>query len=97
MFLQELVLLHPILYSPFLFINNIKNLFITEILKKNNYYITKLNRKGKIIFDIIENDPHLFSEKNLSYEDYILFMFTGYYTENILRSGYKKTKPKGGA
>jgi len=77
--------------------NNLRNLFISEILKKNNYYISRLNPKGKIIFNMIENDANLFSEKNMSYEDYVLFMFTGYYTENILSSNYgKETDQNGG-
>jgi len=78
--------------------NNIRNIFATEILKKNNYYISRLNRKGKIIFDILEKEPNLFEEKSLKYEDYLLLMFTGYYTKNILTSTYgKEEKNAGGA
>ena len=72
--------------------NNVKSLFVTEILKKNNYYISRLNKKGKIIFNILESNPNLFSDESISYEDYILFMFAGYYTENILSSSYGKEK-----
>ena len=69
--------------------NNIRNLFVTEVLKKNNYYIEKMGKKGKFIFNVIEeNLGELFNEKGLSFEDYILLLFTGYYTENILASRY---------
>ena len=69
--------------------NNIKNLFVTEVLQKNNYYIQKMNPKGKLIFSLIENDVNsLFNEENnLSFEDYMLSIFAGYYTENILKKG----------
>ncbi|MCE7699994.1 MAG: hypothetical protein K8E24_014625, partial [Methanobacterium paludis] len=69
--------------------NNIKNLFVTEVLQKNNYYIQKMNPKGKLVFNLIENDVNsLFNEENgLSFEDYLLSIFAGYYTENILKKG----------
>ncbi|MDO5851595.1 MAG: hypothetical protein Q4Q23_03830 [Methanobacteriaceae archaeon] len=72
--------------------NNIKNLFVTEILQKNDFYIKHMNEKGKIIFKIFENDlSSVFSEKkNYSYEEYLLLMFTGYYTTNILSSSENK-------
>lgn len=69
--------------------NNIKKLFVTEILQKNNYYINKVNKKVKVIFNLFEmslND--LFDEENMEYEDYVILLFTGYYTENILVTSY---------
>jgi CRISPR-associated protein Csh1 len=69
--------------------NNIKNLFVTEVLQKNNYYIQKMNPKGKLVFNLFESDLNsLFNEEtNLSFEDYLLSIFAGYYTENILKKG----------
>jgi CRISPR-associated protein Csh1 len=69
--------------------NNIKSLFVTEVLQKNNYYIQKMNPKGKLVFKLIESDLNsLFNEQNgLSFEDYLLSIFAGYYTENILKKG----------
>lgn len=69
--------------------NNIKSLFVTEVLQKNNYYIQKMNPKGKLVFNLFENDLNsLFNEENgLSFEDYLLSIFAGYYTENILKGG----------
>ena len=69
--------------------NNIKNLFVTEVLQKNNYYIQRMNPKGKLVFNLIENDVNsIFNEENnLSFEDYLLSIFAGYYTENILKGG----------
>lgn len=69
--------------------NNVKNLFVTEVLQKNNYYIQRMNPKGKLVFNLIENDANsLFNEENdLSFEDYLLSIFAGYYTENILKKG----------
>lgn len=69
--------------------NNIFKLFVTEILQKNNYYIEKMNIKSKIIFKLFENDlNNLFNEENFTFEDYIILLFTGYYTTNILSSKY---------
>jgi CRISPR-associated protein Csh1 len=77
--------------------NNIRNLFVTEVLKKNNYYIEQMGKKGKFVFNLIEEDlGELFNEKGLSFEDYILLLFTGYYTENILASTYGAKKENGG-
>ena len=65
--------------------NNVKKLFATEILQKNIYYINKMSKKSKIMFDIIESNlEKLFEEDDMTYEDYILTLCTGYYTENIL-------------
>ncbi len=74
--------------------NNIKKLFTTEVLQKNNYYIGGMNKKGKFIFKILETSLNtLFDEENYYFEDYLLLIFTGYYTENILSSSYgAKTK-----
>ena len=30
----------------------------------------------------------LFDEENMEYEDYVILLFTGYYTENILVTSY---------
>jgi CRISPR-associated protein Csh1 len=70
--------------------NNIRKLFVTEILQKNNFYIEKMNKKGKYIFKILENDlDSIFNEEyDFDYEDYLLLLFTGYYTTNILRGNY---------
>ena len=69
--------------------NNIKKLFTTEVLQKNNFYISSMNKKGKFIFKILENNLNdLFDEENFYFEDYLLLIFTGYYTENILSSSY---------
>lgn len=74
--------------------NNIRNLFVTEVLQKNNYYIAKMNKKGKFIFKLFENDiDSLFNESDgFSFEDYIILIFTGYYTENVLSSSYGTKK-----
>ena len=71
--------------------NNIKKLFVNEVLQKNNFYISKMNAKGKSIFEIFELDcGNLFDESdNFDYEDYLLLIFTGYYTQNILVTKYK--------
>lgn len=71
--------------------NNIKKIFVTEILQKNNFYINKLGKKGKFVFTLLEmNADILFDESNdFDYEDYILLLFTGYYTQNILINNYK--------
>ena len=71
--------------------NNIKKIFVTEILQKNNFYINKLGKKGKFVFTILEiNIDILFDESNdFDYEDYILLLFTGYYAQNILINNYK--------
>ncbi|OWT33625.1 hypothetical protein BGI41_01470 [Methanobrevibacter sp. 87.7] len=70
--------------------NNILKLFTTEVLQKNNYYIEKMNKKGKFIFKVLEqNLDSLFNEEgDFYFEDYLLLIFTGYYTENILSSSY---------
>lgn len=69
--------------------NNIKKLFTTEILQKNNFYIKNMNKKGKFIFKILENSLNdLFDEENFYFEDYVILMFTGYYSENILSTNY---------
>ncbi|WP_152411893.1 hypothetical protein [Methanobrevibacter boviskoreani] len=68
---------------------NVLKLFATEVLQKNNYYIEKMNKKGKFIFKILEKDLNsLFDEDEFYFEDYLLLIFTGYYTENILSSSY---------
>lgn len=73
--------------------NNIKKLFTTEVLQKNNYYISGMNKKGKFIFKVLEqNFNGLFDEEDLYFEDYLLLIFTGYYTENILSSKYGSEK-----
>ena len=71
--------------------NNIKKLFVSEILQKNNFYISQMSQKGKIIFKLFEsNIDKLFNESgNFDYEDYLLLIFTGYYTDNILVKDYK--------
>lgn len=71
--------------------SNIKKLFVSEILQKNNFYINKMNKKGKYIFEIFEsNCSNLFDESDkFDYEDYLLLLFTGYYTQNILISNYE--------
>jgi len=77
--------------------NNIRNLFVTEVLQKNNYYIEKMNKKGKFVFKLFEKDiDSLFNESDgFSFEDYILLIFTGYYTENVLSSSYGTKKKEG--
>lgn len=77
--------------------NNIRNLFVTEVLQKNNYYIAKMNKKGKFVFKLFESDlDSLFNEEKMfSFEDYLILIFTGYYTENILSSNYGVVKKKG--
>lgn len=71
--------------------NNIRKLFVSEILQKNNFYIEKMNKKGKFLFEVFEmNTSELFDEENnFDYEDYLLLIFTGYYTDNILLSKYE--------
>lgn len=74
--------------------NNIRNLFVTEVLQKNNYYIEKMNKKAKFTFNFLENDLNsLFNEpSNFSFEDYLLLLFTGYYTKNILSTSFGPVK-----
>ena len=51
-----------------------------------------MNKKGKFIFKILETSLNtLFDEENYYFEDYLLLIFTGYYTENILSSSYGAT------
>ena len=71
--------------------NNIRKLFATEILQKNNFYINKFSKKGRFIFSILESDlDSLFDEEDgFTYEDYVLLLFTGYYAENILKNNYE--------
>ena len=70
--------------------NNIKKIFSTEILQKNIHYIERMNKKGKLVFNIIEtNMETLFNENDLIFEDYILALTTGYYTKNLLKSNKK--------
>lgn len=70
--------------------NNIKKLFITEILQKNDFYINKMNKKGKFIFKMFELESNnLFDEGNdFDFEDYLLLLFTGYYAQDILPNKY---------
>ncbi|WP_297897378.1 hypothetical protein [Methanobrevibacter sp.] len=74
--------------------NNVYNLFVSEVLQKNNFYIEKMSKKGKLIFKVFENDINsIFNEpEGFSYEDYILLMFTGYYTDNLLKSDKKESE-----
>lgn len=74
--------------------NNIKNLFVTEVLQKNNYYIGRMNKKTKFTFNLLENNlGSLFNESSgFSFEDYILLLFTGYYTKNILSTSFGPVK-----
>jgi CRISPR-associated protein Csh1 len=74
--------------------NNIKNLFVTEVLQKNNYYIEKMNKKSKFTFNLLESDINaLFNEpEGFSFEDYLLLLFTGYYTKNILSKSFGPVK-----
>lgn len=74
--------------------NNIRNLFVTEVLQKNNYYIEKMNKKAKFTFNFLENDlDSLFNEpSNFSFEDYLLLLFAGYYTKNILSTSFGRVK-----
>ena len=70
--------------------NNIKKLFISEILQKNNFYIEKMGKKAKFIFAMFEmNLDKLFNESGFDYEDYLILIFTGYYTENILLTNFE--------
>lgn len=67
---------------------NIRKLFVDEILLKNQYYINQMSKKGKFLFKIFERDLNaLFNENDFKFEDYIILMFTGYYTNNILSIG----------
>ena len=70
--------------------NNIKKLFVTEVLQKNNYYIEHMPKKGKFIFRIFEsNIDKIFNEgRKFDFEDYLLLIFTGYYSDNILINNY---------
>lgn len=70
--------------------NNIRKIFVTEILQKNNFYIGQMSQKGKYVFSMFEKDINsIFNEETgFDYEDYVLLLFTGYYTTNILNSGY---------
>lgn len=71
--------------------NNIKKLFVSEVLQKNNFYIEKMSKKSKYVFSLFEMDiDNLFNENGFDFEDYLLVIFTGYYTENILLTKYSK-------
>ena len=75
--------------------NNAKKMFATEILQKNIYYINQMTKKSKLLFEVLEeNLDSLFDEEDMTYEDYILTLCTGYYTENIL-SEKKEDKEEG--
>jgi CRISPR-associated protein Csh1 len=77
--------------------NNIKNLFITEVLQKNIYYIEGANQKRKFIFKMFENsmsDLFNFDKENLTFEDCLILIFTGNYTENVLSSDEKNNEKK---
>lgn len=66
--------------------NNFISLLAIEVLQKNNYYIEKMNIKGKFVFDVILD---IFDEKNkIPFDVSLILMFIGYYTENILSSNY---------
>jgi CRISPR-associated protein Csh1 len=56
-----------------------------------------MNKKGKFVFKLFEKDiDSLFNESDgFSFEDYILLIFTGYYTENVLSSSYGTKKKEG--
>ena len=56
-----------------------------------------MNKKGKIIFKLFEENINSFFNEldGFSFEDYILLIFTGYYTENILSSEYGAKKEGG--
>ena len=65
--------------------NNIKKYFTIQVLQKNNFYINQFTEKEKFIFEILKlYGDILFDEKVLSFEDYLLSIFTGYYCENII-------------
>ena len=71
--------------------NNVKKLFVTEVLQKNVFYIEKMGKKAKFVFNLFEiNVDNLFNEIGFDYEDYLLLIFTGYYTKNILINSYCK-------
>lgn len=65
--------------------NNLKFFFVNQILIENEFYVARLNKKAKLIFEIFKNYDNIFNEKGFKYEDYVLLMFTGYYTVNLLK------------
>lgn len=74
--------------------NNLKKLFVRLILENNEFYIKRLSKKGKMIFNMFLDYDNLFNEKGFVYEDYSLLMFTGYYTPNLLKSEKEKEEDK---
>lgn len=70
--------------------SNLKKLFVKFVLVDNEFYVKRLSKKGKLIFSTFENYDGLFNENLFDYEDYVLLMFTGYYTNNLLKKDEKK-------
>ncbi len=72
---------------------NIKNRFQKDILQRQNYYIKERSRKVKFILDLIKYHlDDLF--KDLPYEEIMISLITGYYSEDILKS--EKSNSNGG-
>lgn len=64
---------------------SIKQRFVEDILQKQNYYIEQLNPKAKFIFDILANNLDKLFEYE-PYEEMVISLITGYYSNDILKS-----------
>jgi CRISPR-associated protein Csh1 len=64
---------------------SIKQRFAEDILQKQNYYIERLNPKAKFVFDIMANNLDKLFEYE-PYEEMVISLITGYYSNDILKS-----------
>jgi|GEM_PF-4285782 len=64
---------------------SIKQRFAEDILQKQNYYVERLNPKAKFVFDIMANNLDTLFEYE-PYEEMIISLITGYYSNDILKS-----------
>jgi len=70
---------------------NIKDRFQKDILQGQNYYIKDRSQKAKFVLDLIKYHlDDLFED--LSYDDVIISIITGYYSEDILETEKPKKK-----
>jgi len=70
---------------------NIKQRFAEDILRKQNYYIERLNPRAKLVFDVMSNNmDNLF--KYEPYEEIVIYIITGYYSNNMLKIKNDKQK-----
>ena len=68
---------------------NIKTRFAEDVLQKQNYYIQCLGKKAKFVFNILADNLENIFEHGL-YEEIIISLITGYYSNNLLKSSKKE-------